>query len=311
MPSLKDLSKKEDLLSSGHRLCPGCGAPIIVRQVLLTSDTPVVVCCPTGCLEVATTIYPYTAWKVPFIHNAFENAASTICGVESAYRSLKKQGKIDREIRFIAFGGDGGTYDIGLQAISGALERGHRFLYICYDNEAYMNTGIQRSSASPRGAFTTTSPPGKAIPEGKTEFRKDLTKIIAAHNIPYVAQASPGHYNDLMKKVQKALNANGPSFINILSPCPRGWRYPADQTIEIAKLAVLTGFWPLYEIENGKYRITYKPRKKKKPLKDFLVAQGRFKHLFRDENKGILEELQREVDRKEKELMIGAGEEEE
>lgn len=311
MPSLKDLSKKEELLSSGHRLCPGCGAPIIVRQALLAaSDTPVVVCCPTGCLEVGTTIYPYTAWKVPFIHNAFENAASTLSGVESAYRSLKRQGKIGREIRFITFGGDGGTYDIGIQALSGALERGHRFLYICYDNEAYMNTGIQRSSASPRGAFTTTSPVGKAIPEGKTESRKDLTQIVAAHNIPYVAQASPGYYNDLMKKVQKALNANGPSFINILSPCPRGWRYPADQTIEIAKLAVLTGFWPLYEVENGKYKITYKPRKKKKPLKDFLKAQGRFKHLLREGNERILEELQKEVDQKEKELMIRAGEEE-
>jgi pyruvate ferredoxin oxidoreductase beta subunit len=310
MPSLKDLSKKEELISSGHRLCPGCGAPIIVRQVLLAADTPVVVCSPTGCLEVATTIYPFTAWKVPFIHNAFENAASTLSGVETAYRSLKRQGKIDREIKFIAFGGDGGTYDIGIQALSGVLERGHRLLYICYDNEAYMNTGIQRSSASPMGCYTTTTPPGKAIPEGKTEFRKDLTQIVAAHNIPYVAQASPGYYNDLMKKVQKALSANGPSFINILSPCPRGWRYPADQTIEIAKLAVLTGFWPLYEIENGKYRITYKPRKRR-PLKDWLESQGRFKHLFREENKGVLEKLQREVDRKEKELMARAGEKEE
>ncbi len=310
MPSLKDLSKKEELISSGHRLCPGCGASIIVRQVLLTADTPVVVCSPTGCLEVSTTIYPFTAWKIPFIHNAFENAAATLSGVETAYRSLRKQGKIDREIKFIAFGGDGGTYDIGIQSLSGVLERGHKLLYICYDNEAYMNTGIQRSSASPMGCHTTTTPSGKAIPEGKTEFRKDLTQIVAAHNIPYVAQASPGYYNDLMKKVQKALSANGPSFINILSPCPRGWRYPADQTIKIAKLAVLTGFWPLYEIENGKYRITYKPRKKR-PLKDWLKSQGRFKHLLREENKGVLEKLQREVDRKEKELMVRAGEKEE
>ncbi|MCD6318246.1 pyruvate ferredoxin oxidoreductase [Candidatus Aerophobetes bacterium] len=307
MPSLKDLSKKEELFSNGHRLCPGCGAPIIVRQVLLAVDTPVVICCSTGCLEVGTTIYPYTAWKVPWIHNAFENAASTISGVEAAYRSLKRQGKIDKEIRFIAFGGDGGTYDIGIQALSGALERGHRFLYICYDNEAYMNTGIQRSSASPRGASTTTSPAGKAIPEGKTEYRKDLTQIVAAHNIPYVAQASPGYYNDLMKKVQKALSANGPSFINILSPCPRGWRYPADQTIEIAKLAVLSGFWPLYEIENGKYRITYKPRKKK-PLKDWLESQGRFRHLLKEENKKVVEELQKNIEEKEKKLLALAGE---
>jgi len=187
------------------------------------------------------------------------------------------------------------------------VEDEHNFIA---DGIVVHNTGIQRSSASPKGAHTTTTPPGKAIPEGKAEFRKDLTQIVAAHHIPYVAQASPGYYNDLMKKVQKALNANGPSFINILSPCPRGWRYPADQTIEIAKLAVLTGFWPLYEVENGKYKITYKPRKKKKPLKDFLKAQGRFKHLFREGNERILEELQKEVDQKEKELMIRAGEEE-
>jgi len=236
MPSLKELSHKKELLSRGHRLCPGCAAPIIVRQTLLAADKPVVVCCPTGCLEVATTIYPYTAWKIPWIHCAFENAAATLSGVETAYRALKKQGKIKEDVRFIAFGGDGGTYDIGLQSLSGALERGHRMLYICYDNEAYMNTGIQRSSASPLGAHTTTTPPGKAIPEGKSEQRKNLTEIVAAHNIPYVAQASPGFHMDLIKKVQKALSVDGPSFINVLSPCPRGWRYPAEKTIEVAKL---------------------------------------------------------------------------
>ncbi len=307
MPSLKELSKKKECLSRGHRLCPGCGAPIIVRQVLMAAEQPVVVACPTGCLEVATTIYPYTAWKVPWIHCAFENVAATLSGVETAYRVLKKQGKIKKDIRFIAFGGDGGTYDIGLQALSGALERGHRMLYVCYDNGAYMNTGIQRSSASPRGAHTTTSPPGKSIPEGKSEARKDLTEIVAAHNIPYVAQASPAYHMDLIKKVQKALAADGPSFINVLSPCPRGWRYPAEKTIEIAKLAVLTGFWPLYEVENGVYRITYKPRKKR-PLKEFLEAQGRFRHLLREENKGVVEDLEREIQLKEKMLLARAEE---
>jgi len=307
MPSLKELSHKKELLSRGHRLCPGCGAPIIVRQVLLAADKPVIVACPTGCLEVGTTIYPYTAWKMPWIHCAFENVAATLSGVETAYRALKKQGKIKDDIRFIAFGGDGGTYDIGLQSLSGALERGHRMLYVCYDNEAYMNTGIQRSSASPLGAHTTTTPPGKAIPAGKTESRKNLTEIVAAHNIPYVAQASPGYHMDLMKKVQKALSVDGPSFINVFSPCPRGWRYPAEKTIEIAKLAVLTGFWPLYEVENGKYRITYKPRKKR-PLREFLEAQGRFKHLLAEENKPIVERMEREIESREKELMIRAGE---
>lgn len=675
MPSLKVLSKKEDLLSSGQRLCPGCAASIIARQTLLASEKPVVVVCPTGCLEVATTIYPFTAWKTPFIHCAFENAASTLSGVEAAYRSLKRQGRIDKEFNFIAFGGDGGTYDIGIQALSGAVERGHHLLYICYDNEAYMNclstsslimtedglkrimevkegdqiyafdqktyqlvlkkctgvfdngikdvyelttlhhsikatanhpflvlkrngrgkennfvwktisemkpgdeivvlknldkgksfkfdfnkvkrgdykvnrlneidlpeysspdlmkylgiyvgdgwvrdgkgevgfalpenskgrnvllelhskifggktrtnkiyvytnsvnlarfieslgfgsgaknkiipswlftlpieerksfieglmlsdgykagnslryvsasyellrglrlllqttgfrvgkvhqqrkekgtkcvdrelletseygyvcfsergewntgkypsqyryqnflmdneyfemkevreiklvgqeptldlrvegehnfiadgivvhnTGIQRSSASPRGAATTTSPAGRAIPEGKQEYRKDLTQIMAAHNSPYVAQASPGYYNDLMKKVQKALSVEGPTFINILSPCPRGWRYDPSRTIEIAKLAVLTGFWPLYEVENGKYRITYKPKKKRKPFVEWLKSQGRFKHLLKEENREIVEQLGKRAEEKEKALYALAGEE--
>jgi len=309
MPSLKVLSKKEDLLSSGHRLCPGCAASIIVRQVFLASEKPVVVACATGCLEVATTIYPFTAWKTPFIHCAFENAASTLSGAEAAYRSLKRQDRIDKEVNFIALGGDGGTYDIGIQALSGAMERGHNLLYICYDNEAYMNTGIQRSSASPRGAATTTSPVGRAVPEGKQKERKDLTQIMAAHNSPYVAQASPGYYNDLMKKVEKALSVQGPTFINILSPCPRGWRYDPSQTIEIAKLAVLTGFWPLYEVENGKYRITYKPKKKRKPFREWLKSQGRFKHLLKEENREIVEQLEKRVQEKEKALYALAGEE--
>lgn len=668
MPSLKELSRKKELLSGGHRLCPGCGASIIVRQVLLATEDPVVISCATGCLEVATTIYPFTAWRVPWIHCAFENAASTISGVEAAYRSLKKQGRIDKRIKFIAFGGDGGTYDIGIQALSGAIERGHDFLYICYDNQAYMNclstsslimtkyglkritevkegdeiyafdqkthqlvlkkctgvfdngikdvyelttlhhsikatanhpflvlkrngrgrennlvwktlselkpgdqvvvlknlpegasfkfdfnkvkkgdykvnrlneinlpeysspdlmkylgiyvgdgwvrngkgevgfalpensrgrkvllnlhskifggktrtdemyvyvnsvnlarfiesmgfgsgaknkripswiftlpveerksfieglmlsdgykrgnslryvsasyellrglrillqttgfrvgkihwqrkkkgtkcvnrellkdseygyicfserdernvkkyptqykyqnflidsnhfemeeirsiklvgqeptldlrveeehnfiadgfvvhnTGIQRSSATPRGAATTTSPAGKAIPEGKQRERKDLTQIIAAHNPPYVAQASPAFYNDLMRKVQKALNTEGPTFLNVISPCPRGWRFDPSQTIQIARLAVLTGVWPLYEVEDGKYRITYRP-KERRPIKEWLESQGRFRHLLKEENKKIVEELQKAVDEREKRLL--------
>lgn len=302
MPSLKELSRKKELLSGGHRLCPGCGASIIVRQVLLATEDPVVISCATGCLEVATTIYPFTAWRVPWIHCAFENAASTISGVEAAYRSLKKQGRIDKRIKFIAFGGDGGTYDIGIQALSGAIERGHDFLYVCYDNQAYMNTGIQRSSATPRGAVTTTSPAGRAIPEGKQRERKDLTQIIAAHNPPYAAQASPAFYNDLMRKVQKALNTEGPTFLNVISPCPRGWRFDPSQTIQIARLAVLTGVWPLYEVEDGKYRITYRP-KERRPIKEWLESQGRFRHLLKEENKKIVEELQKAVDEREKRLL--------
>src|SRR4030042_2382399 len=202
--TLKELSKKEVLLSSGHRLCAGCGAPTLVKMVLLASDYPLIASNATGCLEVSSCISDYTAWKIPWIHTAFENAAATISGVEAMYTSLKKQGKIDKEIKFIAFGGDGGTYDIGLQSLSGAMERGHDMLYICYDNGAYMNTGIQRSSATPRGADTTTRPAGSVIP-GKTEQRKDLTRIMAAHNIPYAAQASPSHWMDLMTKEKKPI----------------------------------------------------------------------------------------------------------
>lgn len=311
MPSLKQLSGKEEGLSRGHRLCPGCGASIIVRQIILAADCPVVISCATGCLEVATSIYPYTAWKVPWIHSAFENSAATLAGVESAYRSLKRQKKLQGTIKFIAFGGDGGTYDIGLQSLSGVLERGHTMLYVCYDNEAYMNTGIQRSSASPCGTATTTSPVGKAIPEGKQEQRKDLTEIVVAHEAPYVAQACPAFYNDLMKKVQKALNTEGPSFMNILSPCPRGWRHPDSQSIEIARLAVLTGFWPLYEVEKGQYRVTYRPKNKRRPFIEWVKSQGRFSHLLREENQGVLERLEKSVRQKEERLLALAGEAEE
>ena len=292
---LKELSKKEVLISSGHRMCAGCGAPIVVKMVLLATDYPVIASNATGCLEVSSCISDYTAWKIPWIHNAFENAAATISGVETMYRALKKQGKIDKEIKFIAFGGDGGTYDIGLQSLSGAMERGHDMLYICYDNGAYMNTGIQRSSATPLGANTTTCPAGDVIP-GKTQERKNITKIMAAHNIPYAAQASPSHWLDLMKKVRKALEIKGPKFMNIISPCNRGWRSRTDDAILLSRLAVETCHWPLYEIEYGVTKITFKP-KGKKPVVDFLKTQGRFKHLFSPENEWLLKKFQENVDK--------------
>jgi pyruvate ferredoxin oxidoreductase beta subunit len=294
MANLKELIKKQEVLSPGHRLCAGCGASIAVRQILAASDDPVVVASATGCLEVATTIYPFTSWRSPFIHNAFENAAATISGVETMYQSLKKQGKIDKEIKFIAFGGDGGTYDIGLQSLSGALERGHDFVYVCYDNEAYMNTGIQRSSATPRGVWTTTTPVGEVIP-GKTQYRKDLTGIIAAHNIPYAAQASIWRWNDLIDKAHKAFYTKGPAFLNVLSPCHRGWRFPLEDTIKISKLAVQTNFWPLYEVENGKWKINYKPRERL-PITEWMKPQGRYKHLLTPENESIVKEIQQDID---------------
>ena len=293
--TLKELTNKEVLLSSGHRMCAGCGAPTIVKMVLLACDYPVIAANATGCLEVSTCISDYTAWKIPWIHNAFENAAATLSGVETMYRALKKQGKIDKEIKFIAFGGDGGTYDIGLQSLSGAMERGHDMLYICYDNGAYMNTGIQRSSATPYGADTTTRPAGSVI-QGKTELKKNLTKIMAAHNIPYAAQASPSHWMDLMKKVRKALDIKGPKFMNIISSCNRGWRSKTDDAITMCRLAVDTCYWPLYEIENGVTKITFKP-KEKKAIEEFLKPQGRFKHLFKPDNEWMLKKIQEDTDR--------------
>ena len=306
MANLKELSKKEDILSGGHRLCAGCGASIVVKQVLSALDDPVVVVNATGCLEVSTTIYPYTSWRSPFIHNAFENAAATISGAEAMFRSLKKQGKIDKEIKFIAFGGDGGTYDIGVQSLSGALERGHNFIYVCYDNEGYMNTGIQRSSATPRGAWTTTTPAGKVTP-GKTQYRKDLTAVVVAHNIPYVAQASIWRWNDLIEKSRKAFYIDGPAFINVLSPCPRGWRFDSKDTIELAKLAVQTNFWPLYEVEQGKWKLNYRP-KERKPVKEWMESQGRYKYLFRPENEHIIKEIQEDIDKNWEKLLAKCGE---
>lgn len=292
---LRELAKEEDRFAYGHRMCAGCGAPIVVKQVLMATDYPIIASNATGCLEVSSCIQEYTAWKIPWIHSAFENAAATISGVEAMYRSLVKQGKMDdRNVKFIAFGGDGGTYDIGFQSLSGAMERGHDMMYICYDNGAYMNTGIQRSSATPFGANTTTCPAGDVIP-GKLQHRKDLTKIMAAHGIPYVAQASPGNWMDLMKKVQKAFEIKGPKFMNVISPCNRGWRSKTNDAITLAKLAVETCYWPLYEIENGVTRITVKP-KEKKPLVDFLKPQGRFKHMFSPENADMLRQAQEYVD---------------
>lgn len=295
--NIKELSGKEDRLTGGHRLCAGCGASIAVRQILLAIDKPVVVANATGCLEVATTIYPYTAWKTPWIHSAFENAAATISGVEAAYQSLKRQGKItDDDIAFLAFGGDGGTYDIGFQSLSGAMERNHNILYICYDNEAYMNTGIQRSSATPLGAWTTTTPVGKVRP-GKVGGKKDIVASIAGQGAMYVAQASISNFRDLIEKVRKAVSIDGATFINVLSPCPRGWRTDTGDTVSIARLAVDTCYWPLYEVENGKWKINYTPRQKL-PVTEYLKPQGRFAHLFRPENQHILEEIQEWVDSK-------------
>lgn len=300
MTTVYDLAKAPERLTGGHRLCSGCGAPICVRQILANIKDPVVAINATGCLEVSTSVYPYSAWNIPWIHSAFENAAATASGIVEAYNVLRQQGKISREIKFVVFGGDGSSYDIGLQSLSGALERGHKFLYVCYNNEAYANTGDQRSGATPQGAATTTTPPGKTS-FGKTQKRKNLTEIVAAHDIPFAAQTSIHLWPDIASKVQKAMSAEGPSFINILSPCQLFWGFPPNLTIKIAKLAVETGIWPLYEIENGKYKINYAPAKFL-PVGDWIKSQIRFKHLLLPENQTIVEQIQKEVDKEWKKL---------
>ncbi len=298
MPLLKDFEKSEKRFVQGHRTCQGCAIPIIVRHVLRATNKPVVVANATGCLEVTSTIYPFTSWNVPWIHSAFENAAATMSGVETAYKSLKKQGRIKEDVKFVVFGGDGGTYDIGLQSLSGALERGHDFTYICYDNEAYMNTGVQRSSATPYGANTTTTPVGSTALVGKSNQRKELFEIVAAHKVPYAAQASIANWPDLYNKAKKALETKGPTFLNILSPCVPGWKYVPAKTVEIAKKATSTGFWPLYEYDNGKWILNYDP-KKLEPIENFLEMQGRFKHLFKPtKNEKAIAEIQDEINKK-------------
>lgn len=296
MAKLKDLASMEDRLVAGHGMCLGCGIPLIFKILLRATDDPVIVANATGCLEVCTTIFPRTSWNTTWIHSAFENAASTIAGVEAMYKSLKRNGKIpeDKKIKFLGIGGDGGTYDIGLQALSGAMERGHDIVYVCYDNNAYANTGGQRSSATPLGASATTSPAGK-VSYGKLQPRKDLTRIMAAHNIPYAAQSSPHRWQDLYNKAKKAFEIEGPAFLNVLCPCPTEWKSEESQSVRLAQLAAETCVWPLFEVENGKYKINFRP-KEKKPVLEWLKLQGRFRHLFKEENAWVVEEIQKQVD---------------
>lgn len=305
--NLKEVvATKPSRFSEGHKMCAGCGAPPVARMILraVKPEDHAVISGATGCMEVSTFTYPYTSWTDSFIHTAFENAGSTLSGVEAAYKSLKRQGKIedDKHTKFIAFGGDGGTYDIGLQSLSGAMERGHDMLYVCYDNGAYMNTGIQRSSATPKYADTTTSPAGTVVP-GKSQARKDLAKIMVAHHLPYVAQTlAMNNFKDLYEKAEKAIYTEGPTFLNVLAPCPRGWGYPTEDLMQINKLAADTCYWPLYEVVNGKYKITYKPAKKL-PIEEFLKPQKRFRHMFKPGNEWMIEDFQKIVDSRWEELL--------
>ncbi len=302
---LQEISQRPEGMASGHGLCAGCAEPVAVREVLSVLENPAVVSLATGCLEVSSTKFPETSWNVPLIHSAFENAATTASGMEAAYRALVRRGRIpERPVTFVVFGGDGATYDIGFQWLSGALERGHRFMYVCLNNEGYMNTGIQRSGATVLGAWTTTTPAGSAVP-GKPQWRKDMTAIVAAHGIPYVAQAAVHNWKDVMTKVRKAEAADGPSFINILVPCDRGWRYEPEDTMAISRLAVETGLWPLFEVVDGEWKLTN--RRKTKPITEDLASQGRFRHLLDGAHEDVVVEFQAIVDREWDRLLARCG----
>jgi pyruvate ferredoxin oxidoreductase beta subunit len=272
------LLPKKEHFAPGHRACIGCGEALAVRLVCKALGRDVIVVCATGCIEIISSSIPFTSWCVPWIHTLFENTASVASGVEAGLKVIARKRK-DQKKRtcVVAMAGDGGTSDIGIQALSGALERGHNFLYICYDNEAYMNTGIQRSSATPYGAMTTTSPPVK-VSIGQATWKKDMPSIAAAHNIPYVATACPSYPFDLIQKVKKGVTIEGPAYIHILSVCPTGWRSAPDLTIKIGRLAVETGVFPLYEVQEGKYKLNFN-FPKLRPVKDYLELQGRFRHL--------------------------------
>jgi pyruvate ferredoxin oxidoreductase beta subunit len=298
----KDIAEKPDLFLSGHRACAGCGPAAVLRLIMKATRGPTIVTEATGCMEVVSSIYPFTSWGVPWLHTAFETAAANASGIEAALKVLKRKGKVGQEhVDVIAFAGDGGTYDIGIQALSGAVERGHDFLFVLYDNEAYMNTGIQRSGGTPHGAATTTSPAGAVIP-GKLEFKKPIAEIMLAHEMEYVATASPYYWRDLLVKVRKGLEVEGPAFLHVFAPCPRGWRSDPAKTVEYSKLAVESCVFPVWEAVNGKHILSTPSKlialapKKKKPVSDYLKGQGRFRHVFAPKNAKLLDEIQRITD---------------
>jgi pyruvate ferredoxin oxidoreductase beta subunit len=270
----------KEYFAPGHRACMGCGEALAVRLVCKALGRNVIIANATGCMEIVSSQLPYTSWEVPWIHTLFENTAAVASGIEAGIKVLSRKGKYSRKTKAVAMAGDGGTADIGLQALSGALERGHDLIYICFDNEAYMNTGIQRSSATPFGASTTTSPAGK-VSIGQTSWKKNMPAIAAAHDIPYVATACHSYPFDLMNKISKAMKVEGPSYIHVLSVCPTGWRLPSDLTIRAGRLAVETGIFPLYEVERGRYTLNF-DFPQLRPVEDYFKLQGRFRHLTKE-----------------------------
>jgi len=293
-----------EYFASGHRACSGCGEALAVRLTCKALGRNVIIVNATGCMEIVSSQLPYTSWEVPWIHTLFENTAAVASGVEAGIKVLRRKGRYSQKTKVVAMGGDGGTVDIGLQALSGALERGHNFIYICYDNEAYMNTGIQRSSATPFGASTTTSPAGK-ISIGQTSWKKNMPAIAAAHDIPYVATACTSYPFDLMNKVKKAMKVEGPAYIHVLSVCPTGWRLPSDLTIKAGRLAVETGVFPLYEIEAGKYTLNF-DFPQLRPVEDYLKLQGRFRHLSKEVVAQIQERVKAEYAKLKRKVIQGS-----
>jgi len=271
-------SQDLELFCPGHRACAGCGASLAVRWILKATGPNVIVITPTGCLETFSSRYPESPWKVPWLHPLFENAAAVASGVEAALKAKK----MENPPKVLVIGGDGATFDIGIGALSGMFERGHDISYICYDNEAYMNTGVQRSAATPYAASTTTEPAGNCA-TGKSVHKKDMPRIAAAHGISYVATSSIAYPKDILKKVEKSVATRSPTYLQIHSPCCIGWGYPESKTIEMARLAVETGLVPIFEMENGEVT-RVKKIKKRKPVQDYLGVQSRFSHLFEKDN---------------------------
>lgn len=293
----KNLVSKEEYLSPGHRACQGCGLSINIRLALKTLGKDTICITPASCWSGVGSIYPDGAWKVPWMQSLFENASAVASGISAAHEILEEKGKREpRKINTVVFAGDGATADIGMAALSGTLERGHDLVYICMDNEAYMNTGIQRSSATPRGAATSTTPVGK-VTSGQQTQKKDVPGIVAAHNIPYLATACASYPFDFMNKVKKAAETKGPSYIHVYSVCPTGWRVAADFTVDLGKLAVETGVFPLYEVVNGVYTMSVNPAKLK-PVEEYVKPQGRMRHLTPED----IQEMQATVDRNYKAL---------
>ncbi len=285
---------REELMSSGHLACQGCGATLAMRYALKALGQKTILCIPACCWSVIDGPFPHSSLDVPIYHCAFETAASSASGVRAGLDMVG-----DKETTVMAWAGDGGTFDIGIQALSGAAERNEDFIYACYDNEAYMNTGIQRSSATPLGAWTTTTP----VKHYKKERKKDIIGIMAAHDIPYIATASIAYPEDMIKKFKKAKDIHGTRFIHIYAPCPTGWKSRPDDTVKLARLAVQTGYFPLYEIEEGEKRTLNLRIKERKPITDYLKLQGRFRHLKQDE----IDLIQAEVDNNYQKILKKCG----